>query len=336
MFLDEIKISVKAGNGGHGCVSFYRERFMPKGGPDGGDGGRGGDVIFRVDEGLNTLYHLKFQRKYAAKNGEPGKGSNRAGKKGEDLILSVPPGTQIRDAENQELIVDFSGDITEWSMLEGGKGGRGNDHFKTSVNRTPREAERGEEGPSLDLLLSLKVIADVGLLGLPNAGKSSLVSCLTRAKPKIADYPFTTLTPHLGSYVFSDGKQIIFADIPGLIEGASTGKGLGIQFLKHIERTRLLIHLVEPMPMDGASPPDSVRALRKELEGYSSELASKRSILVLSKSDLNPDPDDIRAWEEDLGEKFVVISTATHDGIDNLLRRITSELEELDAESCES
>ncbi len=329
MFLDEVAFKVTSGHGGSGCMSFHRESGMPKGGPDGGDGGTGGSVIFKVDRQLNTLFHLKFQRAYRAKNGMQGMGLKKSGCNGADLILKVPPGTVIRDADNNELIVDFANDIEEWTILEGGKGGRGNTHFKSSVNQSPRQFDDGRPSASLNLQLSLKLIADVGLLGLPNAGKSSFLSRISNAKPKVAAYPFTTLTPMLGVFPFDDYAQLVVADIPGIIEGASEGKGLGLQFLKHIERTRILLHLVEPDDNSGLSPVERVKIIRNELLVYSETLAAKPEILALSKSDLNPEADDIRRWEKELGQTFHIISTATNQGIYELMAVIRQTLDEL-------
>jgi len=330
MFIDEAKISIGSGNGGHGCVSFHRDRHQPKGGPDGGDGGNGGHVFFQVSEHLTTLHHLRFQHLYKAGNGLPGEGRKKYGKKGEDLIVEVPRGTVVREQGTGDLIVDFNLEVDHWQVLDGGKGGRGNWHFKSSTHQVPREYEEGESGESLELELSLKLIADVGLLGFPNAGKSSLLSRVSNARPKIADYPFTTMTPHLGTYSFDATHQVVIADIPGLIEGASDGKGLGIQFLKHVERTKMLLHLVEPYSPDGAGPVDRVRAIRHELSQYSTVLAERPQILVLSKSDLMPSEEEIRAWEEEIGESFIRISTATGQGVDALMGQVQQRLRDIE------
>lgn len=260
----------------------------------------------------------------------PGEGGLCYGKDAENLVLLVPDGTVIHDIDTGELIVDFSSHITQWRVLAGGKGGKGNAHFKTSTNQSPRRVGEGESGKELNLRLSLKVIADVGLLGMPNAGKSSLLSRISNARPKIANYPFTTLNPHLGTHLFQNSHQIVFADIPGLIEGASEGKGLGIDFLKHVERTRILVHMVEPWADNGKSPVENVEIIRKELENYSIDLASKPQLLVLSKSDLMPAEEDIKAWEAELGERFLRLSTVTGDGVDAMLTQVHAILREED------
>jgi GTPase len=319
MFIDEVKFSVSSGNGGNGCVSFYRDRHQPKGGPDGGDGGHGGHVFFVVNDHLTTLHHLRFQHLYKAGNGLPGEGRRKFGKKGEDLVVEVPRGTVIREQGTGDLIVDFNLEVDRWQVLDGGKGGRGNWHFKSSTHQVPREYEDGVMGELLELDLSLKLIADVGLLGFPNAGKSSLLSKVSNARPKVADYPFTTMTPHLGTYSFDATHQVVIADIPGLIEGASDGKGLGIQFLKHVERTKMLLHLVEPFSGDDKNPVERVRSIRHELEQYSEVLSERPQLLVLTKTDLMPSEEDISLWEEELGEKFIQISTATGEGVDALM-----------------
>jgi GTP-binding protein len=329
MFIDEVGFKLSSGKGGDGCVSLYRERTISKGGPDGGDGGCGGDVWFEVDESLTTLFHLRFQNEYSAKNGRPGEGRRKSGKQGDDLVLKVPRGTVIREKGSGDLIVDFNMDVNRWQVLDGGKGGRGNWHFRSSTHQTPRESEPGGEGQELEIELSLKLIADVGLLGFPNAGKSSLLARVSKARPKVADYPFTTMQPHLGTCSLGPTSQIVFADIPGLIEGASEGKGLGIRFLKHVERTKMLLHLVEPIHDDGESPVDKVKAIRKELLNYSSELASRPQILVLTKMDLGIDDEEIDAWEEELGESFLRVSTATGRGMTELLKAVQSKLERM-------
>jgi len=331
MFVDEVKIRLESGKGGPGCVSFFRERFVTKGGPDGGDGGHGGNVWIEVDDHMNSLLHLRFQNCYAAENGRHGEGRKKSGRKGEDLIIKVPRGTVVRDQSNGELIVDFNMDVDKWLILDGGKGGRGNVHFKSSTHQSPREFEEGTEGEALDLELTLKLIADVGLVGFPNAGKSSLLSKISLARPKVADYPFTTMTPHLGTHQYDAlSSQVVFADIPGLIEGASEGKGLGIKFLKHIERTKMILHLVEPFHDDGESPVEKIKAIRRELHNYSEILSQKKELLVLSKMDLMFEQEDlIAAWEQELGAKFIKISTATGEGIDHLLQSVRNCLEDL-------
>jgi len=332
MFIDEVRLSVASGNGGHGCVSFYRDRHQPKGGPDGGDGGNGGHVFFEVDDHMTTLYHLRFQQFYKAGNGLPGEGNKCYGKKGADLVIKVPRGTVIREKGTGDLIVDFNMEMDRWQVLDGGKGGRGNWHFKSSTHQTPREYEEGQPGVTLELELSLKLIADVGLLGFPNAGKSSLLSRISNARPKVADYPFTTMTPHLGTYTFDATHQIVVADIPGLIDGASEGKGLGIQFLKHVERTKMLLHLVEPFAPDGKSPVERVRSIRHELKQYSEVLVQRPQMLVLTKVDLKPTEEEVAQWEDELGEKFLRISTAPGQGVDALMGAVQRRIQELEGD----
>lgn len=332
MFIDEVKLSIQSGNGGHGCCSFYRDRHQPKGGPDGGDGGDGGCVVFEVDDNMNTLHHLRFHHKYAAKNGLGGEGKRKHGKKGEDLIIKVPRGTVIREEETGDLIVDFNMSVDRWTVMDGGKGGRGNWHFKSPINQTPREVEEGTQGESMNLELTLKLIADVGLLGFPNAGKSSFLSRISKARPKVADYPFTTMEPHLGTYSFDNTRAIVVADIPGLIEGASEGKGLGMKFLRHVERTKMLLHLVEPEAPDETSPMERVQAIRAELANHSETLASRKQIVVFTKTDLNPPAELITELESQLGEKVFAISTATGEGIQALMDQVSEVLTEIDEE----
>jgi GTPase len=285
-FLDEVEILVAAGKGGAGCVSFRREKFIPLGGPDGGDGGDGGSVYLRAAANLNTLIDFHYNRLYKAERGENGKGNDRSGKKGEDLVLPVPLGTVIFDADTDELI----GDLTESGQLQcvaqGGWHGLGNARFKSSTNRSPRQSTPGQAGETRRLKLSLKLLADIGLVGLPNAGKSSLIRVVSAATPKVADYPFTTLQPHLGVVRLQYGRSFVIADIPGLITGAAEGAGLGIHFLKHLERTRLLLHVVDIYPTDGSDPLNNIAIIEKELIKYSPELAAKPRWLVLNKIDL--------------------------------------------------
>ena len=285
MFIDQAVIEVIAGNGGNGSASFRREKYIPKGGPDGGDGGDGGDVVFAADNNVNTLFDFAHKHRWQAKNGEPGRGKQQFGLAGNDLIISVPPGTMVYDAESGQLLADLGpGDRT--IIAKGGKGGRGNDRFKTSTNQAPKEAEAGEPGERKKLRLELKLIADVGIVGLPNAGKSTLLSAISHARPKIADYPFTTLTPQLGIAQIDPERRLVFADIPGLIEGAASGAGLGHEFLRHIERTRVLVHLIDIAPADGSSPATSYQTIRDELAKYSPALAEKPEIIVINKTDL--------------------------------------------------
>jgi len=284
-FVDEATIEVRAGRGGHGCVSFRREKYIPKGGPDGGDGGDGGSVWLQADPGLNTLVDFRHARLFKARNGQPGAGRQRTGKSAEDVIVRVPLGTIVRNVETNELIGDVTEPGQRLLVARGGTGGRGNIHFKSSVNRTPRQFGEGTPGDVRQLHLELKVLADVGLLGFPNAGKSTLISAVSKARPKVADYPFTTLHPNLGVVRIDEGNSFVIADIPGLIEGAAEGAGLGHQFLKHLQRTGLLLHLVEVQPADGSDPVEQVRALERELERYDEELAGKTRWLVITKID---------------------------------------------------
>ncbi len=285
VFVDQAQIIVKAGKGGDGCVSFYRAKYNPKGGPDGGDGGDGGSVILIADEGLNTLYDFRGTHHWSAGNGQPGQSNNKHGKNGEDRIVRMPPGTLVYNAETGELLCDLKKG-EEVVIAQGGKGGLGNDHFKSPINQTPKQSTPGQPGEVLTLDLELQLIADVGLVGKPNAGKSTLLSVLTSATPRIADYPFTTKTPQLGIASLSGSRRIVLADIPGLIEGAASGAGLGHAFLRHVERTRVLLHLVEVMPMDGSDPLDNYQAIREEIVAYSPKLAEKVEIVALNKMDL--------------------------------------------------
>lgn len=288
-FVDEATIEVRAGRGGHGCVSFRREKYIPKGGPDGGDGGDGGSVWLEADAGLNTLVDFRHARLFQARNGQPGAGRQRTGKSADDVIIRVPLGTLVRNVETDELIGDVTEPGQRLLVARGGTGGRGNIHFKSSVNRTPRQFGEGTPGETRQLHLELKVLADVGLLGFPNAGKSTLISSVSKARPKVADYPFTTLHPNLGVVRLEEGRSFVIADIPGLIEGAAEGAGLGHQFLKHLSRTGLLLHLVEVQPSDGSDPADQVRALERELQRYDDDLAGKQRWLVITKIDQLPD-----------------------------------------------
>ena len=285
MFVDRARIMVKAGKGGDGKLSFRRVKYNPKGGPDGGDGGRGGDVILAADEGLNTLIDFRGIYEWKAQPGEPGGSKNCTGADAEDLTIRVPAGTMVYDEESGELLADI-GPGEAVVIARGGRGGLGNDHFKTSVNQAPRHATPGEPGEEKALRLELKIIAEVGLVGLPNAGKSSLLKMVTRADPKIADYPFTTLSPQLGIAGLDNERRIVIADIPGLIEGAAEGAGLGHDFLRHIERTRVIVHVLDVQPPDGSSPADNYRTIRKELMDYSHELAEKPEIIALNKLDM--------------------------------------------------
>ncbi|MDI6803909.1 MAG: GTPase ObgE [Bacteroidota bacterium] len=282
-FIDYAKIVVKSGNGGKGMVSFRREKYVPKGGPDGGKGGKGGSVILRADHHLNTLLDFRYNKKYEAQNGENGKTSNKSGKDGDDIIVRVPCGTLIKDVDTGEVLFDIIDDKEEIIIARGGKGGRGNGEFATPTNQAPRFAEPGREGEEKHLELELKLIADVGLVGLPNAGKSTLISVISAAKPKIADYPFTTLVPNLGIVRYQESKSFVVADMPGLIEGAHSGKGLGIQFLRHIERTRVLVYLIECTDED---PKKALEMLQKEIKLFNKDMLKKPQMVIITKTDL--------------------------------------------------
>ena len=285
-FVDEASITVSAGKGGNGCLSFRREKYVERGGPDGGDGGDGGSVIMQADGALNTMVDYRFQRHYRAENGEPGRGRNCTGKSGEDLVLKVPVGTTVLDEDSGEVLGDLSADGQQLVVARGGFHGLGNTRFKSSTNRAPRQTTPGTEGEARSLKLELKILADVGLLGLPNAGKSTFIRAVSSARPKVADYPFTTLVPNLGVVKVDAHRSFVVADIPGLIEGASEGAGLGIRFLKHLTRNRILLHIVDMAPWDGVEPADAAVAIVAELERFSPTLAQRPRWLVLNKTDL--------------------------------------------------
>ena len=319
MFIDRVEIEVSSGNGGKGCVSFRREKFVPKGGPDGGEGGRGGDVVLSARRDMNTLYKYRFKHSFAADNGRPGMGANKTGKSGETLLLEVPCGTLVRDAETGAVIADLVDEGASVTVAEGGRGGKGNKHFASATNQVPRIAQDGEPGVTKKLLLELKLIADVGIIGLPNAGKSTLVSRLSAARPKIADYPFTTLVPCLGVVSVDAESTFVLADIPGLIEGASEGAGLGHEFLRHIERTRILLHLLEVMPPDGSGVYDNYLAIRRELERYSFALMGRREVIALNKCDITGWEEVHRELEAKVGGRVYPISAATGFGLKDLV-----------------
>ena len=287
-FIDEAYIIIQAGKGGHGCLSFRREKFVPLGGPNGGDGGDGGNVYLRATTDLNTLVEFRFNRLFKAKNGQPGMGANRTGKSGEDLFIPVPVGTIVHNKETSELIADLNRDQQECLVAKGGYHGLGNARFKSSVNRAPRKTTVGTPGEKREVQLELKLLADVGLLGLPNAGKSTLVRSVSAAKPRVADYPFTTLNPSLGVVRISSDQSFVIADIPGLISGAAEGAGLGIQFLKHLSRTGILLHIVDIAPLDGSDPVENIHVINQELVKYSDALSEKEQWLVINKMDLRP------------------------------------------------
>ncbi len=308
-FIDEAIITVRSGNGGAGCVSFRREKFIEWGGPDGGDGGDGGSVIFRADQGKRTLVDLRRQKIITAPNGTSGEGRKRHGRNGADQIIDVPPGTVITDADTGLLIADMTEPGQQYIVAQGGMGGRGNKRFATSTNRAPRHAQPGIPGVELRLRLELKLLADVGIVGLPNAGKSTLVSSISSARPKIADYPFTTLNPSLGMVQPEFGEPFAVADIPGLIEGAHEGTGLGIQFLKHVERTGILIHLIDASQIDCDSPLDSLNLINRELSLYSETLAQKEQLIVLNKIDLTDTEQKVLAFKDALNKKYLLEQT---------------------------
>ncbi len=338
-FVDEANIVVIAGNGGNGSASFRREKYIPFGGPDGGDGGRGGSVLLEGDSGLNTLVDFRHMRKYKAQNGQHGSSRNKTGRSGENVVVRVPLGTVITDTETGERIGDVTDHGQQLLVAKGGRGGLGNVHFKSSTNRSPRQTVPGSPGDTFDLHLELKVLADVGLLGFPNAGKSTLISTVSAARPKVADYPFTTLYPNLGVVRIDVDRSFVIADIPGLIEGAAEGTGLGIQFLKHLQRTRLLLHLVDLAPlMLDVDPVEQVRQLEKELRNFDPGLMDKPRWLVFTKADLLP-PDEARSKAEEavaaLGWKdpWMLISSVTQSGTDDLMQKVSLELEILEDET---
>jgi GTP-binding protein len=334
-FVDEATIRVLAGDGGHGCLSFRREKYIERGGPDGGDGGHGGSVYLVAEPSMNTLADFRVARKFKADAGQPGAGRNKTGRSGDDLEVQIPSGTVVHDVDTGELICDLTEPGQRQKIAEGGRGGLGNTRFKSSVNRAPRKITNGTPGEARHLKLELKVLADVGLLGMPNAGKSTLISAMSEARPRIADYPFTTLYPNLGVVRVGSLQSFVMADIPGLIEGASEGAGLGIQFLKHLQRTRLLLHLVDIAPLDpDANPADDVKAIVKELQRFSAELADKPRWLVINKIDLLAADQlaEVRdkllsalAWDGPVFE----VSAATGQGTEALGQAIMRELENL-------
>ncbi|MBR4707823.1 MAG: GTPase ObgE, partial [Pseudobutyrivibrio sp.] len=285
MFADRAKIIIKSGKGGDGHISFRREKYVPDGGPNGGDGGRGGDVIIRVDEGLNTLIDFKHKRKYSATDGEEGGNKNCRGKDGKDIVINVPKGTVIKDAASDKVIIDMSGDLKEYKILTGGRGGLGNQHFATSTMQAPKYAQPGKPAKEMEVILELKLIADVGLVGFPSVGKSTFLASVSNAKPEIADYHFTTLNPHLGVVRVDEGKSFVLADIPGIIEGAADGAGLGLRFLRHIERNKLLIHVLDAASVEGRDPIEDFYMINKELEKYGEKVANLPQVIAANKID---------------------------------------------------
>ncbi|MCX6151628.1 MAG: GTPase ObgE [Ignavibacteriales bacterium] len=328
MFIDYAEILIKAGNGGDGSVSFRREKYVPKGGPAGGDGGNGGDIIFQAHHNLHTLLDFRYKRKYDAQKGAPGGSSLKDGKGGEDLIIKVPPGTVIKDAESQEILFDLNEDGKSYVVARGGKGGRGNSKFATATHQTPRFAESGRSGEEIKIILELKLIADVGLVGFPNAGKSTLISVVSDARPKIADYPFTTLEPNLGIVKYKDYKSFVVADIPGIIEGAHSGKGLGIKFLRHIERTRILLILIDVTSDDYQRDYDT---LLNELAQFSQELSQKKKIIALTKADLLTEKEVAKVKKTKLknySDPVYVISATSKLGLNSLLDYLWKQIED--------
>lgn len=328
MFVDEAKIYIKAGDGGDGCVSFHREKYIAAGGPDGGDGGKGGDIVFKVDDNISNLIDFRYKRKYVAEKGQNGSAKNCTGRNAPDLVVSVPRGTVVREAETGRILADLSGDEPV-VIAKGGKGGRGNAHFATSTRQIPKFAKPGFRGDEYEVVLELKLIADVGLVGFPNVGKSTLISVVSAAKPKIANYHFTTLTPVLGVVKIEDGKSFVMADIPGLIEGASEGIGLGHEFLRHVERCRLIVHVVDVSGVEGRDPIEDFEAINKELANFSEELAAAPQIVAANKSDM-ASPEQIKRFRdyiEDQGLLFYEISAATTQGTKELVYGVWERLE---------
>ena len=334
MFADRAQIYIKSGKGGDGHVSFRRELYVPNGGPDGGDGGRGGDIIFEVDKGLNTLYEFRHNRNYKAQPGEDGGKKNKHGKNGEDLIIKVPEGTVIREVETGKVVADMSGDNQRVTVLNGGRGGKGNQHYATPTMQAPKYAQPGHQAMELNVILELKVIADVGLVGFPNVGKSTLLSRVTNAQPKIANYHFTTLNPNLGVVDLPGGKGFVIADIPGLIEGASEGVGLGHEFLRHIERTKVIIHMVDAASVEGRDPIADIKAINAELEAYNPDLLNRPQVIAANKIDAiygesNTIIDDIKKeFEPEI--KVYPISAVSGKGLKELLYHVREMLDEFD------
>lgn len=332
MFIDRARIRVQGGHGGNGVTAFRREKFVPRGGPSGGDGGRGGDVWIVADSSLNTLLHLRYNPEHTGERGRHGEGSNRSGREGEDVTVRVPVGTQIFDTDSGELLHDLAADGARWLAARGGRGGFGNARFATSTNRAPRYHQSGSEGEERQLQLELKLLADVGLVGFPNAGKSTLISIISAAKPKIADYPFTTLEPNLGVVDLGDFRTFVIADIPGLIEGAHQGAGLGDQFLRHVERTKLLLHLVDVSSASGRDPVEDYVTVNRELRAYNAELADRPQIVVATKIDALDEPGRLEALQQKAqsdGRKFLAISAVANQGTRELVSEVAALLDEL-------
>jgi GTP-binding protein len=327
MFVDEATIWVKSGNGGNGCLSFHREMYVPKGGPDGGDGGRGGHILLQVDPQLSTLVDLRYRSKYRAQKGFPGQGNNRHGKNGEDVVIRVPPGTLVKDEESGELLADLAQPDDRYLAAQGGRGGRGNTRFKSPTNQAPRQVEAGKPGEERHLRLELKLLADIGIIGFPNVGKSTLISRISAARPKIANYPFTTLTPNLGVVRVSDYHSFVVVDIPGLIEGASHGTGLGFQFLRHIERTRYFVHVIDISSATMRDPVDDFNMLNAELAQYDSELCQRSQIVVANKIDIVQEEEPLQALQAFCLDRQIPcfpISAVTGEGVQEVITCMTN------------
>jgi GTP-binding protein len=332
MFIDRVKIKVKAGHGGNGVTAFRREKFVPRGGPSGGDGGKGGDVWLVADSGVNTLLHLRYNPEHTADRGGHGEGSNRSGRAAEDVLVRVPVGTQVLDTELGDLLHDLTYEGERWLAARGGRGGFGNAHFATSTNRAPRYHQEGGEGEERELQLELKLLADVGLVGFPNAGKSTLISTISAARPKIADYPFTTLEPHLGVVDLGEYRTFVVADIPGLIEGAHGGAGLGDRFLRHVERTKLLLHLVDVSSASGRDAVSDYETINRELVAYDPQLAGRPQIVVATKLDALDEPERLEALRRRVaedGREFHEISAVTNRNVRELVNAVALKLDEL-------
>jgi len=335
MFTDYVKIIVKAGDGGNGAISFRREKYVAAGGPDGGDGGKGGDVYFEVNKDANTLIDFRYMKKFKAESGKNGEGSNKYGRSGEDLTIKVPIGTVIKDAKTNRVLADLSNEGQRELVLKGGRGGKGNSHFATSTRQAPRFAQDGEDGEEKELILELKLLADVGLIGFPNVGKSTFLSMTTSATPKIADYHFTTIKPNLGVVKTNYGDSFVIADIPGIIEGASEGTGLGLQFLRHIERTRLLLHVIDVSGSEGREPVDDFKKINEELRKYSEKLSKRKQIIVANKIDILQDEilfKNLEKIAKDNNMEIFKISAATNKGISELIQHVSEILKTLPKE----
>ncbi|MGP4074536.1 GTPase ObgE [Halobacillus sp. K22] len=335
MFVDQVKVFVKAGDGGNGLVAYRREKYVPKGGPAGGDGGNGGNVIFEVDEGLNTLMDFRYQHHFKAARGENGMNQKQHGKNADPLVISVPPGTTVKDADTDKVIADLTEHKQRAVIAKGGRGGRGNARFATARNPAPEIAENGEPGEELDVVVELKLLADVGLVGFPSVGKSTFLSVVTAAKPKIADYHFTTLSPNLGVVESQDHRSFVMADLPGLIEGAHEGVGLGHQFLRHVERTRLLLHVVDMSGLEGRDPYDDYVTINNELSSYDKRLENRPQIIVANKMDMPDAEENLEMFKEQLEEEVMIfpISTITREGLDELLYTVADQLDQIPKQS---